>query len=303
MSNRKILLGTACFAAVALAAGPASADTLTGFAGFAKAEFQHQNFESNPRNGSVDGMGTTTFGIGGALPVEGISNMNVQIDASYGHSWTNDYTHSSPNFCSPPSASGPSCGASYADSRITWNFGLSPFWAYAGSRWGFNLNYETLTGLGHYTNGGGFMEWYVDDMITVAAKAGYISAGGTPQGGHGHYIAVEGLYYFMPNLAVSASLDWNSQWSGGTLVNSTALCRQNCALGYGSVLYTLQGEWLASEDYGVSVVGSFTYTSDNFAKQDYNTQIWRIGLKYYTGSGNLVSRHRDGVLRDFLRKP
>lgn len=301
MSKRKILMGTAC--AVALAAGPAAADTLTGFAGYARADFQHQTFNDNPWNSSVDSQNSARVGIGGALPITGIPNLNVQVDASYATRWTNDYDHFSPNYCSPPASSGTPCAASHADSAIAWNFGFSPFLAYAGSRWGINLNYETVTRSGHLTNGGGFMEWYLDDAITLAAKAGYLSSGGTRQGGHGHYLAGQGTFYAMPNLAVSVAVDWQQVITGGSAVQGSPICARNCMLGLNGVFYSLEGEWLASEEFGVSVIGSYTYAMNTDLKQDYSSSIWRVGVKYYTGMGTLVDRHRNLVLRDFLRTP
>jgi hypothetical protein len=299
MSKRKILMGTAC--ALALAAGPAAADTLTGFAGYARADFQHQTFNDNPWNANVDSNNMARFGIGGALPVTGIPNLNVQADASYATNWTNEYNQFSPNYCTPPRSSGVPCAASHSDSQIAWNFGLSPFLAYAGSRWGLNLNYETRTHQGHLTNGGGFMEWYLADAITVAAKAGYLSSGGTQQGGHGHYLAGQGTFYAMPNLAVSMSVNWAQVITGGSAIQGNPLCARNCMMGLNGVSYALEGEWLTSEALGLSVIGSYAYVSSNDLKQEYNSSIWRVGLKYYTGMGSLVDRHRNLVLRDWLR--
>jgi len=246
-----------------------------------------------------------TYGIGGAIPVKDVDNLNVQVEGSYSHGWSNDYNHFSPNLCSPPKTTGTPCAASYGDSREVWNFGFSPFLAYAGSRWGLNLNYETITHFGHITNGGAFMEWYLSDQITVSAKGGYLHTGGTPFGGHGHYLAAAGTYYFMPDLAVTASIDWQDVTTGGALANSAnpAFCRRSCMLDIGSVFFGLEGEWLASPDLGLSVFGSFTYSSDTVFKQDDNSTIWRVGLKYYTGQGSLVERQRNGTVRDWLRRP
>lgn len=299
MSKSKVLMGTVC--AIALAAGPAAADTLTGFAGFARADFQHQTFQDNYLGGPVDSVNGAKFGIGGALPVTGIPNLNVQVDASYQTRWTNEYNHFSPNYCTPPATFGTPCAANHADTAVVWNFGFSPFLAYAGSRWGMNLNYETVTRLGHVTNGGGFMEWYLDDAITIGAKAGYLHSGGTPQGGHGHYLAGQALFYAMPNLALSLAVAWNQVLTGGAGAQGFPVCPRSCMLGANGVFYTVEGEWLVSEDYGISALGSYTYSQDNRFTVENNANIFRVGLKYYTGMGPLVDRHRNGVLRDWLR--
>jgi hypothetical protein len=303
MFKRKVLMGTACVAAAALAAGPAAADTLTGFSGYAKAEYRHQTFNDNPLSSSVDSNSKAGFGIGGALPVTGIPNLNVQVDASYATSWTNDYAHRSPNYCTPPASSGPSCSSTFSDSAAIWNFGITPFLAYAGSRWGMNLNYETVTGKGHLTNGGGFMEWYMSETMTVAAKAGYLHSGGTKQGGHGHYLAAQGTFYTMPNVALSVSADWRQLLTGGAMAQGTIACPRNCMLGMNGVFYSVEGEWLVNEEYGVSLTGSYTYAADEVFKQETNSSIFRFAVKYYTGSGSLLEHHRNGTLREFLRTP
>jgi len=297
MAIRKALLGTACLAAVALAAGPAAADTLQGFAGFANTEFTHTTFSDSSGH-----WNNQSFGLGGAIPIEEIPNLNVQVEGSYAHGWSEEYTHYSPNFCSPPSTTGTPCSASYSDSEETWNFGFSPFLAYPGSRWGVNFNYQTVTHFGHLTNGGLFMEWYLMDTITVSAKGGYLSSGGTPFGGHGHYLATGATFYAMPDLAITGSVDWQDVTTGGAATLNWASCL-HCSLDSAGVFYGIDGEWMPMPDYGVAVYGGFTYGQLNQFKQDSNDSIWHVGLRYYTGQGSLMERHRNGTLHDILRGP
>jgi len=293
MHKRNTFLGTACVAAVALAAGPAAADTLMGFQGFADATYTHQTFSDTSGH-----WNEATFGVGGAIPIAEVPNLNVQVDGSYGHAWSDEHTHFSPNFCDPPTVSGPSCPADFSDSEEVWNFDFSPFLAYPGSRWGMNINYQTITHFGHITNGGLFMEWYLMDTITLAAKGGYLSTGGTPYGGHGHYLAGSGTFYAMPDLAVSVGVDWTDVVTGGS--NLTSFCL-HCRGDDGAVQYGIDAEWLPNEDWGTAVYGGFTYSQNNTFKDEYNESIWKVGLRWYTGQGSLVDRHRGGTLHGFLR--
>lgn len=306
MAIRKTLLGTACIAAAALAAGPAAADTLEGWAGYANAEYTHSTFTDSSGH-----WNNATVGIGYALPIADIPNLNVEVGASYGHGWSEDYEHFSPNYCNPPASSGPSCPASYSDSAETWHFGFSPFLAYPGSRWGINFDYETITHFGHVTNGGLFMEWYLMDTITLSAKTGYLSSGGTPIGGHGHYLAAGATFYPMPDIAVTGLVDWQDVTTGGAstlnqTIGSVAFGPNgclHCSLDSAGVYYSLDGEWLPNQDWGVAVYGRFTYAQRNIFKDESNETIWRVGVKYYTGMGDLMNRHRNGTLHSILRGP
>jgi hypothetical protein len=291
MVRRKALLGTAFLAAVALGAGPAAADTLQGFAGFADATYTHSTFSGS---GSRDDN-TATLGVGMALPVADIPDLNWEVNASYGHEWTEDYTHFSPNFCDPPATSGPSCGSDFSDSAEVWNFGFSPFLAYGGSRWGLNLNYLTLTHFGHITNGGGFFEWYLSDVITIAAKGGYLSTGGTPFGGHGHYLAGSATFYALPVLAVTGAVDWTDVVTNGQGVGCL-----HCQLDVSGVTYSIEGEWQPLPDWGFAVYGGFAYDQHTDYTIGTNESIWKIGVRYYTGPGTLIEYHRNGTLRSWL---
>ena len=272
------LLGTACVAAAALVAGPAFADTLQGFAGFADAQYTHATFSHSSGDANA-----AQFGVGGALPITDIPNLNVQVDGSYAHGWTDD-NHS----------------------QEIWNFGFSPFLAYGGSRWGLNLNYENTTGGcsngcgGHVTNGGAFMEWYLNDQISLMAKGGYLSSGGTPQGGHGHYLGGGAVFYAMPDLAITAFIDWNDIVTGGSNVSFPGGCL-HCQLDVNGVTYSIDAEWLPVEDIGISVFAGFAYQQLNEFGFDDNESIWHIGFRYYLGSKSLQMNHRDGNLNAHLR--
>jgi len=291
MVKKSALLGTA-LAIAALAAGPAVADTLEGFSGFAEATYSHSTFSNT---GSLD-SNTASFGAGMALPVADIPNLNWQIDGSYGHQWSEDYTHFSPNFCTPPATTGTACAKDFSDSAEVWNFGFNPFLAYGGSRWGASLNYTSVTHFGHLTSGGGFMEWYLTEAWTLAAKGGYISTGGTPFGGHGHYIGAQAVFYLFPDLAVSGGVDWTDVVTNGSQVGCL-----HCQLDEGGVTFALEGEWLPWEEYAFSVFGGYSHDQHTEFKTDFDENIFHIGLRYYTGMGSLVDHHRNGNLRGWLR--
>jgi hypothetical protein len=296
MSDRTRLLGTACVVAAALAAGPAAADTLMGFNGFAESAYSHTTFSDT---GNPDTWNTGSFGLGMAMPLADIPNMNWQIDALYTHGWSNDYDHSD----------GGEGTVSYGDSEEVWDFGFSPFWAGPQSRFGANFNYETITHFGHITNGGAFFEWYLMDTVTVSGKGGYLSTGGTPFGGHGHYLGGGVTFYGMPNLAITGFVDWQDVVTGGAAVKSYLSCDPQCNLvgthDFNSLAWSIDAEFLPNEDWGVAIFGGFTYTQNTFAKDDFNDSTFHVGLRYYTGAagGSLMNRHRNGNLHGILRGP
>jgi hypothetical protein len=283
MSKRTKLLGTACVFAAALAAGPAAADTLAGFNGFADTQYAHNSFTSCS---GCAARNEASLGLGMALPLADLPNLNWQMDAKYQHDW---WTHNSQNH-----------------SQEVWDFGLSPFWAGPESRFGLNLAYETITHFGHETNGGAFMEWYLSDVITLAAKAGYISDGGTPTGGTGEYIGGQALFYAMPDLAVSGHISYQGgttssrQFSGAVCVAGLSCPSQ----GKHNTSFGIHGEYLPDEDVGLALNAGFTYIEFG-GIQNFKDTRFDFGLKYYTGvaGGSLENRHRNGSLRDWLRGP
>jgi len=293
MLKRARLLGTACVLATAFAAGPAAADQLQGFQGFATAEYGHSSFSSC--GGSCDDWHQGTFGLGMALPLADLPNLNWQIDGSYSHQWTGGDDN-----CFDGGEGGGNCG----HSQEVWDFGFSPFWAGPQSRFGLNLAYETITHFGHLTNGGAFMEWYLNDAITVSAKGGYLSAGGTPTGGHGHYLAGAVTFYGTPDLAISASVDWQDLVSGfGCTTGHPCISGDVGGLGFG-----IDAEFLPWEDLGLAIFGGFKFTQNDapdVVGGDTETTFFNIGFRYYTGvaGGSLENRHRNGQLHDWLRGP
>jgi hypothetical protein len=283
MSKSTKLLGTVSVLAT-LAAGPAAADTLMGFAGTADAAYANTSFGGDSGY-SNDNM--NSFGLGAAIafPIDEIPNLNWQLDASY--------------FSSSADQS----------SSITWNLGGSLFLAYPGSRSGININYQTLTDYGSATNGGVFTEWYFGN-ITAAAKGGWLWGGGTPAAGRGNYLGADVGGYFMPNLSIDAAVSWadlvTSATQGWYCYGPTCGRRDLTHTDFG-----IEAEFLVSETFPVSVFGGYQYSevkisenvaNPNLVADSYNTNTFFIGLRYYMGgAGTLIEHHRNGNLRSFLR--
>ena len=262
MSKLTTILGTACVLGMALAAVPAAAATLTGFAGTVTTSYGQDNPE--------DGENIKNWLLGGSVagPLSDLPNLNFQFDASYDHNWADDF------------------------SAEVWNLGGSAFWANNDGRVGINVNYRTETHFGHDTNYGVFGEWYFGN-ITGMAKGGWLSGGGAANGGNGNYLGAAISGYFIPDLALTGGVEWaqritgmGCQVCGRTGANVTAL--------------EVAAEFLFSEDYGVS--GFASYSHDQFSSQgdDFNDNVWRIGLRWYTGGGSLIDRHRNGTLNPWL---
>jgi hypothetical protein len=265
MQKRTTMMGTACvLAAAALTASPAAAATLTGFAGTLDTQFSSSD-------SSVSGSDTVKawlLGGSAAMPLSDIPNLNFQLDASYTHNWADHF------------------------SAEDWNFGGSAFWADMDGRIGVNVSYSNLNGLGHLTNGGAFAEWYFGP-ITVMGKGGWLSSGGASFGGHGNYLggAVEG--YVMPNLAITAGVDWQDIVSGlGCQVCGRRDIRDTAAF--------VDVEFLFSDEYGLSGYAGYTYDSSRIAPVDFHTNTWRVGLRWYMGGGSLMDHHRNGNLNPRL---
>jgi hypothetical protein len=320
MSKRTKLLTTTCIVAAAFA-GPAAADQLEGFNGFADAQFDHTTYSSC--GNSCHGLNAGTFGAGMALPLADLPNLNWQLDASYSHQWSGDYDH-------VYSTAAGTVTSNHGDSQEVWNFGFSPFWAGPMSRVGLNLNYETVTHSGFRTNGGAFAEWYVNDSITVSGKGGYLADGGAEQGGHGFYLGAAATFYGTPDLAITASIDDQDVVSGfgcslGQLIsrpsgttatdlaaigsvfrnNSSVSTNHSCISGdVNAFAIGIDGEFLPWEDLGLAIYAGFTYRQ-YAGIDDFNTSTFLFGLRYYTGvaGGPLVNRHRNGNLHTVLRGP
>ena len=265
MQKRTTMMGTACvLAAAALTAGPAAADTLTGFAGVLTTSFESSD-------SSVSGTDTIkSWLLGGsvAAPLSDIAGLNFQVDGSYTHNWATHF------------------------SEEDWNFGGSAFWASMESRIGANVSYSNFNGLGHLTNGGAFGEYYWG-AITAMAKGGWLSSGGASFGGHGNYLggAVEGDIPCRISPSPAAWIGRISSAAGGSRIGRGDL-RSTTA----EVIL----EFLFFEDLGVSGYAGYRYTSDRIAPLDFHSNAWLVGVRWYLGGGSLMDHHRNGNLNPWL---
>jgi hypothetical protein len=285
MSRSTKLLGTVSVLAT-LAAGPAAADTLMGFAGMADVSYTNTSFDDD---GSDSDDSINSFGAGAAIafPIDEIAGFNWELNAAY-------FTSSDDNF-----------------SRITWDLGGSLFWAGPGSRFGVNINYNTITDFGSLTNGGVFTEWYFGN-ITAQAKAGWIWGGGTAAAGRGNYLGGGVAGYFMPNLGISVAASWADLVTSATqhwdCFGPTCGRRDRTHTDVG-----IEAEFLVSETFPVSVYGGYQYTNakisenvsnPNLVEDDESINTFYIGFRYYLGGqGTLIEHHRNGNLHKFLRGP
>ena len=307
MSKTTRLLGTVS-ALTLLTASPAAAQ-LGGFAGFADLMYSHQSVDLDDDffgNTDTDGWNAFTIGAGIAFPVDEIPGIAWQLDANYS-SQTGDAEVCDildPTECFEGDSS-----------RIVWNLGGSLFWNGAGSRFGINVNYETITDYGSMTNGGVFGEWYLGNF-TIAGKGGWLWGSGTPAGGRGNYLGAQVGGYFIPNLWIGGAVTWSDLVSGSTLVGGGIFAPPcfgpTCGRrDFGETNFTLDAEFLISDTFPLSVFGGYTYTdldiSENVSNpltpdMEWNTNTFFIGVRYYLGGmGNLAGIHRNGNLRGWLR--
>jgi len=310
MSRTTKLLGTVSVLAT-LAASPAAADQLAGFAGFADLMYSHQSLDLDDDffgNLDTDGWNGVTVGAGIAFPVAEIPNLAWQLDGNYS-SQSGDETICTDPFDIDTCYSG-------GGSRIVWNLGGSFFLAFTQSRWGININYETVTDFGAMTNGGIFVEWYLANF-TIAGKGGWLWGNGTPNGGRGNYLGAQAGGYFVPNLWIGGSVAWSDLITGSTQVGGGIIippcfgptCGRRDAT---ETNYTLDAEFLVSESFPLSIFGGYTFTdlklSENVSNPplasgaDSNANTFFIGVRYYLGGmGSLMDMHRNGNLRGWLR--
>jgi len=277
-----------------LAASPAAAQ-IGGFAGFADVAYSHNSIDLDDDffgNTDDDGWNNITVGAGIAFPVDEIAGIAWQLDANY-----------------------TSRSADEA-SQILWNLGGSMWWGGAQSRFGININYETLTDFGSLTNGGVFAEWYLGNF-TIAGKGGWLFGGGTPNGGRGNYLGGQVGGYFIPNLWIGGSATWSDLVSGSTGVGGGVVpppcfgptCGRR---DFTETNYTIDAEFLVSDTFPISVFGGYTFTDWKYSENvsnpnladefDFNTNTFFIGVRYYLGGmGTLAEVHRNGNLRGWLR--
>jgi len=131
---------------------------------------------------------------------------------------------------------------------------------------------HTGTGFAHATTYGGGADWFFSDVLTLSLRGGGHYASGGSDGG---YVGLQGAYYLMPNLALSASADY--------VGNST-----------GDINFQkLKAEWQFSDSLPLSVYGGYQ-RSDGAGTQ---THSIFVGVKFYLdGAPNLVGHHRTGSL-------
>lgn len=262
MSKLTTILGTASVLGMALMAVPAAAATLTGFAGTVETSYGQNDVDHG------DNLKNWLLGGSVAGPLSDLPNLNFEFDASYDHNWRDH------------------------DSAEVWNLGGSAFWANNDGRIGINANYLTQTHFGHSTNYGAFGEWYFGN-ITGMAKAGWISNGGAPAGGHGNYLGAALSGYFIPDLALTAGVEWAQALTGQG-------CQTCGRTGQNETALQIAAEFLFSEDYGVSGFASYSHTTVHFTGDNFDDNAFRIGLRWYTGGGSLMDRHRNGTLNPWL---
>jgi hypothetical protein len=263
MSKRTTILGTASIVAMALAAGPAAAAPLTAWALSA-----NTSFSLDDANSGGDTWKGWLLGASAAGPINGIDGLAVQVDGNYTHNWANH------------------------QSFEQWNLGGSVFWAGMENRVGINVNYDTVTHTGTLTNGGVFGEQYFGNF-TGMAKGGWLSTSGSAIGGHGNYLGGALSGYFVPDLAITGSIDWSQIVTG---FGSTTFGHR----GINTVQYGIGAEWLFTEDYGVSIYGGYTYDQVHaFGFKDHDN-VWHVGFRWYTGGGSLIDHHRNGNLNPWL---
>jgi hypothetical protein len=262
MSIRTTIMGTACVLGMALAAVPAAAATLTGFSGVVTTSYGQDKIEN--------AQTLKNWLLGGSIagPLSDLPNLNFEVDASYDHNWATGF------------------------SMEIWNLGGDVFWGNNDGRFGLDSHYNTYTHIGHATNYGVLGEWYFGN-ITGMAKAGWSSAGGSPVGGQGNYVGAALAGYFMPDLGLTAGVEYANSVSG----HGCQVCGRN---GLNATALEIMGEFLFSEDFGVSGFAGFTHVNFSGGGADFDDDAFRIGLRWYTGGGSLMQHHRNGNLNPWL---
>jgi hypothetical protein len=211
-----------------------------------------------------------------AVDTDWLHNMSVQGDASY-QSLTLRY-----------SGDGDDGGEHTGD----WSLAISPFWRMDWGRFGVNLGAQKYTYNGYYVydngatsseNAGLFAEWYLGPNLTLAGKGGWWEGDerdyyGDTYHDNGGYVGGQAIWYAMPDLAVTGTIDYVG-YKGG----------------YNETNYGATAEWLVSETTPISIYGGWMGTSFSHGGGSVNT--WLVGVKVYTdqnGSSTLVDRQRSG---------
>ena len=182
-----------------------------------------------------------------------------------------------------------------------------------GSRFGININYETITDFGSMTNGGVFAEWYLGNF-TVQAKGGWLFGGGTPGGGRGNYLGAGVVGYFVPNLAIAGSVSW-ADFGSPARRQGRRLLRSDlrAARPHSTPISRSKPSSCVSEDVPHLVYRRLQFTdvtlSENVSNPnlrtefDFNYNTFFIGVPLLHGRpwARSSSMHRNGNLHKFLR--
>jgi len=246
-----------CAIAAAFVASSAQAAAPNGFAGTFSADYANTDYSGG--GGNAD-----TWGLNGAGAFDlGMNDLGGEINGSYHRVSVDSF-----------------------DANI-WNIGGSVFWAPGYGRFGPTISYTTvnfndISGVdAHATTYGLFGEFFVNDMFTIGVKGGGTDGkwnisgfgSGSETGG---YVGGELTGYAMPNLAIKGNVEYVEV--GGVHVTN----------------YGLNAEYLVSEETPISVFGGYTRT--DLSNGAGHGDTWMVGLKFYVGPGNLVTRHRTGTL-------
>lgn len=270
MSKLTKWMGTACVLAMGAltTVGPAAADPIAGPAFTA-----HTGYARADDGGSAN-LWFLGGSIGGPLGFEGLG---VQGDIQMAEVWGDGF------------------------SAINWTGGGDVFWGGMEGRFGLDAHGAHFHANGANTNDsnvGAFGEYYFGNF-TVGAKGGW----SFPTGGRGNYLGADLTGYVMPNLAISGSFGWfDTVMSDLTISPARFDSRDD--------IFSISAEYFLGDDFmfPISVWGGFSYDSFHVSSgvtgvsgfSDHDT-VWTIGLRYYTGGGSLMDRHRQGLLRPWLK--
>lgn len=273
MSMRSTVFVSACAIAISGLTSPAFADGLDGltnFDGVLTGDYSQSDAGHKDKTDVWEGTGTAAFGLGW-------QNLVGQIDGGY-----HDIEVKVPG----------------ASTDITdWNADGSIFWREHQGRLGLVVGYNSFDGSFsgvdahlHLTDYGGFGELFIGPMFTFGLKAvGLTGSASASFGGFGGSVNLTGdvfgaaaSVYAIPNLEFTGSFDYDHLKSVGISANADT--------------WSLEGEWLVSEDAPVSIFGGYENTKVSDGGPKINT--WFAGLRFYTdanGPAPLVERQRGGA--------
>jgi hypothetical protein len=269
MIKNSILFASVCTAiAVAVPLSPAMADAPVGLAGTLSGMYGSSFLKGAGTDSSAD-----SYGIGGSGAFGfGIPNFAAEIDGSYGHIGT------------------------HGNDADTWGIGGNVFWANAIGRAGATISYNRISLLGagsgldfDTTNYGAFGEYYVNDMVTLAAKAGWTHATANLSGcggegsdcsgsSDGNYVGGAITGYVIPDVALWGAIDYVSFDSA----HFTS--------------YTVGAEYLFSEMLPISGFASWTNTQVSDGGAHENTFLFGIRYYFNENGSSLKDRQRNGTL-------